>query len=101
MSLLSMGTTELVEGCCACAIRGFGATWRGTACNNRVSAPPYAALRFATVLGPCTLTESFRFAPFFPFVRARAGFGIFKVRAPHRAADKLRFAQLRLLEHVI
>ena len=52
------------------------------------------------MLGPGTLSK--RLIAFAFLLRAVArGFGILEVRAPRRAADKLRFAQLRLHEHVI
>ena len=73
---------------------GLDKFWRcGTADNNRLSAPPSAALRFATVLGPCTLTEPCRFAPFVPFARIRRRLEY--KNAPDRAVlrTNLRFAQ--------
>ena len=52
------------------------------------------------MLGPGTLSK--RLIAFAFLLRAvRAGIGILEVRAPRRAADKLGFAQLRLLEHVM
>ena len=58
-----------------------------TSHNNSLSAPPSAALRFATVLGPGTLSK--RLIAFAFLLRADArSFGILEVRAPRRAADK-------------
>ena len=58
-----------------------------TAHNNSLSAPPSAALRFASVLGPGTLDKRLTGSPVC-LARLRANFGILEARAPRRASDK-------------